>query len=261
MDPYSDGRDLVAYVLQSLEEEEEFHFLRFEFLQRLNMTQMQIKLAKIKRGLGNGECVSGNGELLEKTLRDYATAIRDYQFIRGQKLLGETEVQERNHLLKRFFQRPEDLSDSSPPHYAFCQRAEPKIDPVRRAFMRYLPRQLAWSKKERHRREKEYALGKQPEEVSKFVDRSVRFIIAIIGSLFIIAPTLVEAALVEPMEVQISQTTSFFTWSSFTLLFALTLSFAVKASNAEILLSTFTYAAVLFALIAILVQINGQTSS
>ncbi|KAI1087503.1 hypothetical protein F5B19DRAFT_475371 [Rostrohypoxylon terebratum] len=72
MDPNLDGRDLVAYVLQSLEVEEEFHFLRFEFLQRLNITQLQVKLSRLKREIEKEYCVtSGNGELLEKTLRDY----------------------------------------------------------------------------------------------------------------------------------------------------------------------------------------------
>lgn len=72
MDPNLDGRDLVAYVLQSLEEEEEFHFLRFEFLQRLNITQLQVKLSRLKRDIEKEYCVSSsNEELLEKTLRDY----------------------------------------------------------------------------------------------------------------------------------------------------------------------------------------------
>ncbi|KAI0885794.1 uncharacterized protein GGS22DRAFT_199966 [Annulohypoxylon maeteangense] len=262
MDPSLDGRDLVAYVLQSLEEEEEFHFLRFEFLQRLNITQLQVKLARLRKCIEKEYCVSSsNRELLEKTLRDYATAIRDYQFVRGQKVLGEQEIQDREHLLRRFFKSPEDLSDLSPPHYAFSQGTGSTIDPLRHAFMRYLPRQLSWSKEERRRREREYALGKQPKEVSKFVDQSVRFIIACIGSLFVIVPTLIEAAIAEPREVQLSQYNVFFTWTSFTLLFALTLSFAVKASNTETLVSTFTYATVLLALIAIFVQIGTGAGS
>ncbi|KAI1442944.1 hypothetical protein F5Y02DRAFT_232972 [Annulohypoxylon stygium] len=262
MDPNLDGRDLVAYVLQSLEEEEEFHFLRFEFLQRLNITQLQVKLSRLKRDIEKEYCVSSsNEELLEKTLRDYATAIRDYQFLRGQKVLGEQELQDRDHLLKRFFWSPEDLNDSFPPQYAFCQDTESNIDPLRHAFMKYLPRQLSWSKEERRRRQKEYALGKRPKEVSNFVDRSIRFIIASIGSLFVIIPTLVEAALAEPKEVQRSQGTIFFTWTSFTLFFSLMLSVAIKASNTETLVSTFTYATVLLALIAIFVQLDAGSAS
>ncbi|KAI1455353.1 hypothetical protein F4805DRAFT_275999 [Annulohypoxylon moriforme] len=261
MDTSFDEADLVAYILQSLEEEEEFHFLRFEFLQRLNITQIQIKLARIKRCIEREYCVSSsNGKLLEKTLRDYATAIRDYQFLRSQKVLGEQEIQDRDHLLRRFFKSPEDLNDLFPPHYAFSQDTELTIDPLRRAFMRYLPRQFSWSKEERRQREREYALGKQPREVSKFVDKSIRFIIACIGSLFVIVPTLVEAAIAEPRAVQISQYTVFITWTSFTLLFALTLSLAVKASNTETLVSTFTYATVLLALIAIFIQVNTGDS-
>lgn len=48
MDSNPDGRNLIAYVKRSLQEEEVFHFLRFEFLQRLDITQIQVKLAGIK---------------------------------------------------------------------------------------------------------------------------------------------------------------------------------------------------------------------
>ncbi|KAI1091046.1 hypothetical protein F5B19DRAFT_294089 [Rostrohypoxylon terebratum] len=127
--------------------------------------------------------------------------------------------------------------------------------------MKYLPKQLSWSKEERRRRQKEYALGKQPKEVSNFVDRSIRFIIASISSLFIIVPTLVGAVVTEPSEVRMSQGTVFFTWTSFTLLFSLVLSVAVKASNTETVVSTLTYATVLLALIAIFAQLDAVAAS
>ena len=41
-----EAQNLVSYVNRSLDEEEDFHFLRFEFLQRLNLTQLEVKLVR-----------------------------------------------------------------------------------------------------------------------------------------------------------------------------------------------------------------------
>jgi hypothetical protein len=41
-------KDLVEYVNRSLDEEEEFHFLRFEFLQRLNIVRLELDLVHLK---------------------------------------------------------------------------------------------------------------------------------------------------------------------------------------------------------------------
>jgi hypothetical protein len=42
------SRQLYDYVQQSLDGEESFHFLGFEMLQRLNIANLQYRLAKIK---------------------------------------------------------------------------------------------------------------------------------------------------------------------------------------------------------------------
>ncbi|KAI8673007.1 hypothetical protein NCS56_00765300 [Fusarium sp. Ph1] len=225
MDPESYQRNLVAYVNRSVDEEEEFHFLRFEFLQRLNITQLEVKLARLKSQVhAHGQINSQEQEILQRTLRDYTTAIRDYRFIQGRfiqghKSLKETEARDRKLLLKRFFQSAEDVNDSFSSHYAFFQDAETKIDPMRDAFMRHLPSRLTFSKEERRQRSKEYQDGKLPKEVSQLVDRSVRFAVAVTGGAV--------------------------PFSTFVLLFALCLSFVVKVSNIETLVSTATYAAVL----------------
>lgn len=80
--------------------------------------------------------------------------------------------------------------------------------------------------------------GKAPKEVSHFVDQTVRFVVAITGGLFLVVPMVV-------MTIQPSVLKSLVTVSTFVLLFALILAFAVKVSNVETLISTATYAAVL----------------
>lgn len=42
------GQILIDYVADSVENEGEFHFLRFEFLQRLNIVSLEVDLAKLK---------------------------------------------------------------------------------------------------------------------------------------------------------------------------------------------------------------------
>ncbi|KAI1765173.1 hypothetical protein GGR53DRAFT_284152 [Hypoxylon sp. FL1150] len=234
-----DGKDFISYVKRSLEEEEEFHFLRFEFLQRLNIVQLEVKLARIKSRIQKEQVIyPDESELLQKTLQEYATAIRDYRFLKGQKSLSKTEVRDRKLLLERFFQSEEDFNDPFSSHYAYFQDAEARIDPLRDAFMKRLPSRLTWSHEERRQRKREYMDGKAPKEVSHFVDQAVRFVVAISGGLFLVVPMVV-------MTIQPSVLKSLITVSTFVLLFALILAFAVKVSNVETLISTATYAAVL----------------
>lgn len=42
---------LAEYVAESVEHEEEFHFLRFESLQRLNIVSLEVDLARFKTQL------------------------------------------------------------------------------------------------------------------------------------------------------------------------------------------------------------------
>ena len=65
-------KNLVRYVNRSLEDEEDFHFLRFEFLQRLNITQLQVRLARLKSRIhAQGLINSQDQEVLQGTLREY----------------------------------------------------------------------------------------------------------------------------------------------------------------------------------------------
>jgi hypothetical protein len=67
-----DEQNLHKYVKRSLEDEEEFHFLRFEYLQRLNITQLEVKLARIKsRVQKEGRVSARECNVVRKTLRDY----------------------------------------------------------------------------------------------------------------------------------------------------------------------------------------------
>lgn len=140
--------------------------------------------------------------------------------------------------MQRFFQSPDDFSDPFYSHYAFFADGDAKVDPIRNAVMARLPVRLTYSKDEKRQRRKEYGEGKTPKQVSKFVDRSVRLIVSVAGGLFLVLPVIV-------MSLQPSLVKSLITVSAAVLLFAFGLSFGVRVSNVETLVSTATYAAVL----------------
>ena len=259
----SDSENFIRYVNRSLDEEEDFHFLRFEFLQRLNLAQLQVKLVRTKSQLQKSGKVSATElETLQTTLAAYgkpacrlhslphrncrsltdtnslATAIRDYRDLRSAKHIDNTEANKRKLLLQRFFQSENDFNDPFHSHYAFFKHGEKQIDSVRRALMRYLPSRLAYSDEERRQRSREYGEGKPPLRISQFVDRLVRFGVAITGGTFLVVPMLI-------MAINPSQVKSLATVSVSVLVFSLILSFVIRLTNVETLVSTATYAAVL----------------
>lgn len=55
---HDDNSKLLNYVQESLDVEEDFHFLRFESLQRLNIVSLQVELARVKSRLYQNGTVS-----------------------------------------------------------------------------------------------------------------------------------------------------------------------------------------------------------
>lgn len=104
--------------------------------------------------------------------------------------------------------------------------------------MVYLPRRFTFSRQEREKRLKEYEQGDPPREVSIFVDTLARFIIAITGGACLIVPMII-------MSLNPSEVKSLVTLSVAVVIFSLMLSFGIRVSNIETLVSTATYAAVL----------------
>lgn len=147
-------------------------------------------------------------------------------------------MSKRRLLLQRFFLSKIGNSDPFYSHYSHFEEADVKIDAVRAALMKSLPTWLTYSQNERSERKKEYGEGRPPKEVSEFVDRLVRFSIAIVGGLFLIVPMLV-------MALHPSEKKSLITVSASVFLFVMVLSLGVKVTNVEALVSTATYAAVL----------------
>lgn len=69
-------KTLIAYVTRSLNEEEDFHFLRLEFLQRLNIVNLQVKLVQMKSRIKRDQEASiQDREELRITLQQYSKRI------------------------------------------------------------------------------------------------------------------------------------------------------------------------------------------
>ena len=102
-----------------------------------------------------------------------------------------------------------------------------------------LPKSLTWSHEEFERRDiNDYLEDKAPQEISPFVDRLARFIVAITGGLSLVVPMLI-------MRLDEHLKKSLITVSVAVVLFSALTSLMFKASNVETLGATAAYAAVL----------------
>jgi hypothetical protein len=67
-----DDPDLFNYVTTSIEEEETFHFLGFEFLHRLNIVQIQNDIARAREDIFRNRSAGADREKLKTLLADYS---------------------------------------------------------------------------------------------------------------------------------------------------------------------------------------------
>ncbi|KAK8131659.1 hypothetical protein PG984_008097 [Apiospora sp. TS-2023a] len=197
------------------------HFMTFRGLQRLNIIRLQNDIAQIKRSTSDEKQISREqSEELTKLLHDYTNAIKDYEYL--SKLIPVTgSVAKHQRLdLEQAFEEVGALHDDP---CGYCRLPDSSLlpsDPLRDALKRMLPKSLTYTEREMDRRTTEYIMGREPpEEVSPFVDRLVRFLVAFAGSLVTVSVAV--------------------------LLFAATLSVGNRASYTETMVSTATYAAVL----------------
>lgn len=132
-----------------------------------------------------------------------------------------------------------DVSDDPGAYRRLPDRSILASDPLRDVLKAVLPKNLTYTKREIHRHTSEYLKGLPPTEVSPFVDRMARFIVAFIGGAALLVPMLI---------MRLPRATlakSLVTVSVAVLLFAAFLSVFMRASNTETMISTATYAAVL----------------
>lgn len=167
--------------------------------------------------------------------------MRDYTYVRQFGRLDHLSTQDRKQRLKdRIPHLSTQLRHIRPfeSHYYALPDGEAKVDFLRDKFRRWLPTTLSYSSKERRFRAREFQEGEPPKEISEFVDRVVRLFVALIGGAFLVVPMII-------MTINQSVTKSLVIAPLSVLLFAVVISFGVRTTNAETLVATATYAAVL----------------
>ena len=112
-------------------------------------------------------------------------------------------------------------------------------DPIRSFLKARLPRRLTYTKEEMASRIDEYLRDEPPQNVSPFVDKLARFIIAFTGGAALVVSMLIMSL------PSIHRTKSLITVSLAVTLFAAMMSVTMRATNTETLVATATYAAVL----------------
>lgn len=255
--PINEGtEEIFQYIKTSIDDEETFHFMGFEFLQRLNIVQIQNDLIVARDEIFASRCNDKKAEL-KALLNDYgeytmfcsresysmckASAVRNYNYVHEMRRLDHRTTEDRKQRLKAGFPRMVTEFRNTRPfesHYYFLNDNSVKVDALRDNLRQWLPSRLSYTHQERRYRAKEFEEGKAPVEVSTFVDRLARFIVAVIGIASLVIPMLI-------MSIRASQTKSLITASVSTVLFAIVLSFGLKTTNVETLVSTATYSAVL----------------
>jgi VIT1/CCC1 family predicted Fe2+/Mn2+ transporter len=113
------------------------------------------------------------------------------------------------------------------------------LDPLRTFLKTHLPKQLTYTRAEMHAHDDEYISGKPPVAVSPLVDRLARFIVSFVGGASLVVPMIIMCL---PAQ---DTTKSLIVTSVAVTLFAIVMALVMNASNAETLVATATYAAVL----------------
>ncbi|KAI2842454.1 hypothetical protein CBS147343_10571 [Aspergillus niger] len=220
---------------------EEPYFLTFRGLQRLNLVHLQNKLAQKKSVIWKGK--EGTEESindLTSTLHAYANAIRDYEFLSSLQNVTGSYAEEKRRDLTHAFPEIANLP-GDPFNSAYCRLPNQSLlprDPLRDWLKARLPRRLTYTKREQFLRTDEYLNGEAPEEVSHFIDKLARFMVAFSGGLSLVVPMVI-------MRVQENLTKSLVTVCVAVVLFAAIISLVLRANNTETVMATAAYAAVL----------------
>lgn len=265
------GRDIFSYVTKSIQREDDVAFAQLESLHRLNITNHQVKLVRLKSDFHRHKAATSSqleeltaslaaySESLTTVLMDKnidyvpATAIRDYQFLQQHQRLGKYDADERTLLLKYFFMREADFGAPYQDTYLLSRGQEDKFDALRRFLIRKLPVQVTYTAEEKELRKNDYMEGRPPRKLAPWLDHFLRSTISLVGGVFVVAPMLI-------MSFSPSQTKSLVVISSAVAIFGLVVSLGIRVSSIETLVATATYAAVLVVFVGSTTG-NGNASS
>lgn len=168
-----------------------------------------------------------------------ANAIRDYEYLgRLVPITGSQALNQRLDI-EQAFPEAGDITQEPGAYRRLPDKSILASDPLRDILKALLPRSLTYTKREMDRHRSEYFNGLPPDEVSPFVDKVARFLVAFVGGASLVVPMLIMRL------PEVSLIKSLVTVSVAVLLFAVVLSLVMRASNTDTMVATATYAAVL----------------
>lgn len=177
-----------------------------------------------------------------------AEAIRDFQYIRSLDILSAGQMRHRLEKSELHFpqlaqKRPEDPRPFDTENYRCLPRVskaalEPFSDEVREFLRAYLPVTLSWTDAEKEASPELFTERRRPSVLSPNGDRFARFIVAMVGALFILVPMYI-------MALHQNRAKNLITTTVAVVLFALLCSVTLRTSNDQTLGATAGYAAVL----------------
>ncbi|KAH6843323.1 hypothetical protein B0I37DRAFT_215933 [Chaetomium sp. MPI-CAGE-AT-0009] len=239
------GEQLFKYTFD--EGRQEPRFLIFRGLQLMNISHMQNELAKLKHDIMTTKTATPQQtESLTIVLHDYTNAIRDYEYLTRLTPITGSQAR-RGHLdLERVF--GDDAYHFIDEGSGYRRLADPSLLPTdnfREMLKRHLPRSVTYTKYDIRNRTDEYFNNEPPEQVSPFVDRLARFLVAFLGGAMLVVPMMVMRL------PEVTVVKSLVTVSISVVAFAGALSVLFRASNTETMVATATYAAVLVVFVGV----------
>ncbi|KAH7188112.1 uncharacterized protein B0J16DRAFT_412611 [Fusarium flagelliforme] len=241
----SQGERLYKYTFD--ERRPEPRFLIFQDIQLMNIFNLQNELAKLKHEIMTTKAATPQQtESLTRLLHDYTNAIRDYECLaRLTPITGSQARRGRLDLERVFGGESYQFTDESLRFHRFADPSLLPTDNLRELLKRYLPRSVTYTRYDFRNRIDEYFENEPPEQVSVFVDRLARFLVAFLGGAMLIVPMMIMRL------PEVSVVKSLVTASISVLLFAGALSVFFKAGNTDTLVATATYAAVLVVFVGV----------
>ena len=249
-------------------------FLEMASLRRFNFLDINNQLASLKKKIYEDQAASAEDMASLRTLlhdqgtlcvteppkqwlittwRTVANAIRDFEYVRSLDFLTDGEKAKRHFQSNKWFRdigysdKNIDPFESGAYRRLRNTRNDPYRDEIQKILLTYLPSSITWTKEEKQMRKDLYRKKFQPKTPSSLVERLAKFLVAMLGALFILVPMYV-------MALQESQTKNLITTTVAVVFFAIVCSLALRTTNDQTLAATTGYAAVLMVFVGLTTQ-------
>ncbi|KAK8071945.1 hypothetical protein PG996_005293, partial [Apiospora saccharicola] len=192
--PRAIDAETFDYTDSSRTSEETFHFMGFEFLHRLNIVRLQTELISMKDDIFREPKTRYDHDKLDKLLSKYSNAIRNYNYVHEAHQLDHNTSERRKQRLKHKFSSIVLSPQHTPPfesHYYYLHdnSKHPAHDTLREKLRQMLPSSLSYSANEKIYRRMEFEEGLPPVEISPFVDKLVRLLVALLAVTMLVERT------------------------------------------------------------------------